>query len=242
MSETPFELEKYIVDAPRWWHQETFGGVFYKDLGVVKASVARQLRDELSAARREIADLRAGMRGECHDAAEEQSGCYRAVKAENELAQARCLLGEWRKLHAAHRPEIQEFKGGYQPFLDRATREFLELKSPAQGATLNAAGQESGEQSPHFARGQENKPTPAAPSTAPGRSVEVETTALQVAPAAVPDDPVAVYTQIRNGTQAGHVDALHNLAAHYMRQAANYVNDDQTYDAILSAAAELEKP
>ena len=41
-------------------------------------------------------------------------------------AEASRLLGEWRKLHAAHCPAIQEFKGGYQPFLDRATREFLD--------------------------------------------------------------------------------------------------------------------
>jgi len=47
-------------------------------------------RDQL---KRECAELRAqlasAVRGECHDAAEQSMGCYRAVKAENALASAR---------------------------------------------------------------------------------------------------------------------------------------------------------
>ena len=35
------------------------------------------------------------------------------------------LLREWLKKSAAHSPEIKEYKGGYQPFLERATREHL---------------------------------------------------------------------------------------------------------------------
>ena len=38
------------------------------------------------------------------------------------------LLGEWMKRADKH-PEINEFRGGYQPFLGRATREFLAVHS-----------------------------------------------------------------------------------------------------------------
>ena len=45
------------------------------------------------------------------------------------------LLREWLKKSAAHSPEIKEYKGGYQPFLERATREHL--------ASIGATGESS---------------------------------------------------------------------------------------------------
>lgn len=35
------------------------------------------------------------------------------------------LLGEWLKKEEAHAPASKEFKGGYQPFLARATSDFI---------------------------------------------------------------------------------------------------------------------
>jgi hypothetical protein len=43
----------------------------------------------------------------------------------DQLAEAKFLLGEWVKRAEAHSDTITEFKGGYQPFLTRATKEFL---------------------------------------------------------------------------------------------------------------------
>ena len=117
-----------------------------------------------------------------------------------------------------------------QPELWQRAREFLRaLKSPVQGKTITA---------------------PQVPDAPPvnGRDMRLTQPA-----AAVTDDPVAVYTQIRNGTQAGHVDALHNLARHYeargMRKAAEIAescdvfsaDEREIYGSILSAAAELER-
>ena len=115
--------------------------------------------------------------------------------------------------------------------------------SPASGEQINAAGQASGQ--PHFARGQENKPAPAAPNTAPQdvSGTKVNQPAQAVAglndaepvserpfpAAAVPDDPVAVYERIRYEAGREHTrsKALRALAAHYeakgMRRAAEQV-------------------
>ena len=41
------------------------------------------------------------------------------------LLEAERLLGEWLKRAEAHVATITEFKGGYQPFLTRATKDFL---------------------------------------------------------------------------------------------------------------------
>ena len=114
---------------------------------------------------------------------------------------------------------------------------------PASGEQINAAGQASGQ--PHFARGQENKPAPAAPNTAPQdvSGTKVNQPAQAVAglndaepvserpfpAAAVPDDPVAVYERIRYEAGREHTrsKALRALAAHYeakgMRRAAEQV-------------------
>lgn len=50
-----------------------------------------------------------------------------AVSETERIAEAERLLGEWLKRADKH-PEINEFKGGYQPCLGRATREFLNGK------------------------------------------------------------------------------------------------------------------
>ena len=94
---------------------------------------------------RELADLRAGMRGECHDSAEEQSGCYRAVKAERELAQARDgALEEARSWSSAMYEDSRKdrydimFKQGWEAASEAIEEKIRALKSPAQGATINA--------------------------------------------------------------------------------------------------------
>ena len=95
--------------------------------------------------------------------------------------------------------------------------------SPASGEQINAAGQASGQ--PHFARGQENKPAPAAPNTATQMAAAAT---LPVTPAveagqpaaAVPDDPVAVYWKLQTDADFMSGDeAIRALAAHYLHRA-----------------------
>ena len=177
---------------------------------------ARQLERDLSAARRELAEVR--------DALKDIADGPRPI--EDYKFGIRCGL-EDRDLQTSDAYTASEY--GYEQGLDWcADIAQRALKSPAQGATINAAGQASGEQSPHFARGQENKPTPAAPSTAPATTHEVSmpngkptfSGAIQtdelMQHSAVPDDPVAVWEEL--GRQNARL-----FAAHYMRKTARIV-------------------
>lgn len=57
---------------------------------------ARTLERELAALRSQSSSIDA-MRGECHDAAERGQGCFRALKAERELAVAKAAEEKWIK-------------------------------------------------------------------------------------------------------------------------------------------------
>ena len=175
------------------------------------------------------------------------------AKCQSELQQARTMhaeaIEEWAKWEGAAKQAREEaldaaearFSGPFDGTegLDSFTLAWAinclrALKpSPASGEQTNAAGQASGQ--PHFTRGQENKPAPAAPNAAPQMSAAAT---LPVTPAveagqpaaAVPDDPMMVLLSLTPKSDTGILrfpewhDAIRALAAHYeakgMRMAA----------------------
>ena len=178
--------------------------------------------------------------------------------ARRELAQARELLYEY----------FAAYPHG------RLGEKYRALKpSPARGEQINADTQEdtalggvAGKARAGMPAEESTTPAPSAPNAA--GQVSNGDYGPQVAPAApnaVPDDPVAFYSEFvletfgaylrRHLSEENHEKALRALAAHYMRQAAEICRTaakGESYeaeidmangcaDAILSAAAELER-
>ena len=209
----------------------------------------RETEAALIAARRELAEARDG-----------------ALEEAAKVRCKRCLEGSPVTYHAGYWRHMQDSRlHGTVMICDGwitcYANDIRTLKSPAQGATINAAGQDA------MAGARVDSvavpiPAPAAPNTAPqDRMGELPRNALgnlsasnassdDLPAAAVPDDPVAVYSRLigSDGTyiRGGDKDAIRALANHYeargMRKAAELVKyRGQCAVAMINAEERIEE-